>query len=102
MQKWAIFYAKVYFSNFSKAFQTFLSEGIFPKKFEKFDYQTFWSKFALGQPEKCKKLPILGLSCLKFEKFNLPPPNSGLIFDGRKTRNKQWYGTLSFYYQKVT
>ena len=22
------------------------------EKFEKFDYQTFWSRFALGQPEK--------------------------------------------------
>ena len=43
--KWAIFCAKVYFSNFSKAFQTFLSETIFPKKFEKFDFQTFQTFF---------------------------------------------------------
>ena len=57
------------------------------KKFEKFENQTFqtfseksprWEKFekllkSLKNKLLRKKLPILGLSCLKFEKFNLPP-----------------------------
>ena len=39
------FLRKSLFSNFSNAFQTFLSEAIFPEKFEKFDFQTFQTFF---------------------------------------------------------